>query len=112
MTVGPSRRQRATVAELRLDCKRTFSRYYLDLQTPGVPTPTEAYESCAAYLNARREDLGETLFLLQLDLEVEQLAGEIEQDLRFRKVDDLAEHLRREPVEARLRECVEAALRR
>ena len=112
MTAGAGRRPRVTIAELRLDCKRTFSRYYLDLSSPGVPTPTEAYEACAAYLAARRRDLGETLFWLQLDHEVEQLAGEVEQDLRFRRLEGLVEHLAREPVEARLRECIEAGLRR
>lgn len=112
MTAGAGRRQRATVAELRLDCKRSFSRYYLELSSPGVPTPTEAYEACGAYLTARREELGETLFRLQLDYEVEQLAGEVEQDLRIRRIEGLADHLARDPVEARLRECAEAGLRR
>lgn len=112
MTAGPGRRDRSTIAELRLDCKRTFSRYYLELRSSGVPTPTEAYEACGAYLSARRVDLGETLFWLQLDHEIEQLAGEVEQDLRVRRIEGLPEHLAGEPVEARLRECAEAGLRR
>ncbi len=112
MTAGSGRRPRSSVAELRLDCKRTFSRYYLDLRSSGVPTPTDAYEACAAYVVARRAELGETLFWLQLDHEVEMLAGEVEQDLRFRRIDGLGDHLSLEPIEDRLRECVEAGLRR
>jgi hypothetical protein len=112
VTAGSGRQRHTSIADLRLGCKRSFSRYYLDLSSSGVPTPTEAYEACAAYLAARREELGETLFMLQLDHEVEQLAGEVEQDLRFRRIEGLVEHLAREPVEARMWECVEAGLRR
>lgn len=112
MTAGSGRRPRSTIAELKLDCKRTFSRYYLDLRSSGVPTPTEAYEACAAYMAARREELGETLFWLQLDSEVDMLAGEVEQDLRFRRIEGLGDHLSLEPIDARLRECVRAGLRR
>ncbi len=96
---------------LRLVLKRVFATYYLDLQTPAIADPTEAFATARAYLGRLREQLGRDEFMRRLDDETTHLVGEVEQDLRYR--------LRNRPVpvsfddlEDRLRECFEHALAR
>jgi len=102
---------RRSPAELRLQFKRTFSLYYLDLCSSRIADPTEAYESCAAYLGVRRGLVGEELFELETREELARLEGEIEQDLRLRGP-AAAECLVRELLPERLRECFDWALKR
>jgi hypothetical protein len=102
---------RRAPAQLRLQFKRTFSLYYLDLCSSGIADPTEAYESCAAYLSVRRGLVGEELFQLEAQEELTRLEGEIEQDLRLRGP-TAAECLAQELLPERLRECFDWALKR
>jgi hypothetical protein len=105
-------RSEGAPTELRLECKRAFASYYVELCSSRVATPTDAFDACAAYLTARRAELGDALFFLALDAEMDELAGEVEQDLRFRRMEGLSDCLAREPLAVRLRECAEAGLRR
>jgi hypothetical protein len=96
---------------LRLEFKRVFLRYYIELCSSGIADPSPAFEACERYLAARRLDVGDELFDLELEHEVPQLLGELEQDFRL-KYRDRVECLQREPLSVRLGECVDAALRR
>lgn len=96
---------------LRLRLKRSVANYYLDLCSQGVASPSEAYESCALYLEERRRRLGPDLFRTEIDEERARLAGEIEQDLRQSR-GPRASIWAQESLEARLEECFKAALKR
>ena len=100
-----------SVATLRLALKRAFTSYYLELQTPAVADPTEAFNAAAEYLGLLRRQLGREEFMRRLDDETTHLAGEVEQDLR--------RHSKRpvttpafDDLEERLRECFEYGLGR
>lgn len=102
---------------LRLGFKRTFTRYYLALRSPGIADPTEAFSACHAYLFMLHAQLGETEFMHRLDDETTRVAGEIEQDLRakWKKGGDVS--LAGVPglsddLEDRVRECFQYALGR
>ena len=100
-----------TVESLRLVLKRVFAKYYLELQSPVIADPTEAFAASREYLGRLHEQLGRQEFMRRLDDETTTLAGQVEQDLRHRWRD------RREPadfadLEDRLRECFEHGLAR
>lgn len=94
---------------LRLVFKRVFANYYLDLQTPVVADPTEAFASCRSYLGILHKHFGRQEFMRRLDDETTQLVGQIEQDLRHRSRGKSAQPSYDE-LEDRVRECVEYAL--
>lgn len=94
--------------EARLRFKRAFTTYYLDLCSYRVATPGEAYEACAEYLSVRGEHLGVERAECELGEEITRLAGELEQDLRRRHLDDMVEYLESESLEERLSECTRA----
>ncbi len=97
-----------SLESLRLVFKRVFVTYYLDLRTPAIADPTEAFSACLDYLRALHSSLGPEEFMRRLDDETTHLVGHIEQDLRHRlrgakpqpTFDDL---------EDRVRECFEYA---
>ena len=96
---------------LRLAFKRAFTAYFLQLDSPGIADPTEAFEAARDYLAALREQLGDAEFMHRLDDETTHLAGQVEQDLRHR----LAGRDRQpgyDDIEDRLRECFEYGLSR
>ena len=95
--------------DTRLRLKRAFSRYYMDLCSAGIATPTEAYETCTDYLVARAEQWGDELLAARLDEDLNRLSGEIEQDLRQRHRGHIDDCLAKESLEGRLRECAEVA---
>ena len=101
-----------TLQSLRLAFKRAFTAYFIQLDSPGISDPTQAFEAALAYLAALRGQLGDSEFMRRLDDETTHLAGQIEQDLRHR----LARSAGREPsfeyedIEDRLRECFEFGL--
>jgi hypothetical protein len=95
--------------QLRARFKRAFTVYYLDLCSAAIATPGPAYQAAHDYFEARVRDLGGELLRSQLDDEIVGLAGEIEQDLRQRYRDSTADLLAKEPLEERLRQCVDAA---
>ena len=64
--------------------KRAFAAYYVDLRSPGIADPTEAFATCREYLGSLREQLGPEEFMSRLDDETTHLAGQVEQDLRQR----------------------------
>jgi hypothetical protein len=101
----------AALPRLRLSLKRTFLRYYLDLCSLDIADPGPAYDACAAYLAERRRELGPELYRMELREDGRRLAGEVEQDLRLSRRSCSA-LLEREPLEPRLRECLEAGARR
>jgi hypothetical protein len=100
-----------SLRSLRLAFKRSFTNYFLELDSPGIADPTEAFEAARGYLAALRRQLGDAEFMRHLDDETTHLAGQVEQDLRHRfagrdhrpAYDDL---------EDRLRECFEYGLSR
>jgi hypothetical protein len=96
---------------LRLVFKRVFLNYYLDLHSPVIADPTEAFAACRAYLGALRTQLGRDEFMRRLDDETTHLVGHVEQDLRHRLRDKHIE-LSYEDLEDRIRECFEHALGR
>lgn len=94
---------------LRLAFKRVFIKYYLELQSPGIADPTEAFSTCRTYLGALREQLGAGEFMRRLDDETTHLVGHIEQDLRHR-LRGCKEPPSFDDLEDRVRECFEQAL--
>jgi hypothetical protein len=94
---------------LRLVFKRTFAAYFVDLLSPGIADPTEAFATCREYLGSLREQLGPGEFMNRLDDETTRLAGQVEQDLRqrFRGKDPQPDYT---DLEDRLRECFEYGL--
>ena len=96
---------------LRLASKRSFTAYYLELRSPGIADPTQAFAACDAYLSALLERLGPREFMHRLDDETTHLAGQVEQDLRHRLKNGMAAD-QYEDLEDRLRECFEYALGR
>ena len=94
---------------LRLVLKRVFAKYYLDLQSPGIADPTEAFAASRAYLGRLRDRLGKDEFMRRLDDETTHLVGEVEQDLRH-KIRNTAALVSFDELEDRLRECFEHAL--
>ena len=91
---------------LRLACKRAFTAYYLELRSPDIADPTQAFTTCYAYLSALLDRLGPPEFMRRLDDETTHLAGQVDQDLRHkpsgRPLPDQYDDL-----EDRLRECFE-----
>jgi hypothetical protein len=67
----------ATLPQLRLRVKLAFSRYYMELCSLSIADPTDVTGALSAYFTARRAELGETLFHLDLEDDVHRLAGEI-----------------------------------
>ena len=93
----------------RLTLKRAFTAYFLNLASPGIADPTEAFAASYDYLSVLLGQLGAVEFMRRIDDETTHLVGEVDQDLRRRSRD-------REPLpdlddlEDRLRECFEYAL--
>lgn len=94
----------------RLVFKRAFLSYFLDLTSPVIADPTEAFAASRAYLYLLRERLGAEEFMKRLDDETTHMAGQLEQDLRQR-FRDRAPRPAYEELEDRLRECFEHGLR-
>ncbi len=94
---------------LRLVFKRTFAAYFVELLSPGIADPTEAFAACRAYLGSLWEQLGPGEFMDRLDDETTHLTGQVEQDLRqrFRGQDPQPDYT---DLEDRLRECFEYGL--
>jgi hypothetical protein len=90
----------------RLAFKRAFARYYLDLSSPAIADPTEAFSTCRAYLCLLREQLGPGEFMNRLDDETTHMVGQLEQDLRHRSRDRVPP-LSYADLEERVRECFE-----
>jgi hypothetical protein len=98
-----------SLQSLRLAFKRAFAAYFLELDSPGIADPTEAFEAALAYLAVLREQLGYAEFMHRLDDDTTHLAGQVEQDLRHRFAG--REHRPAyEDLEDRLRECFEYGL--
>lgn len=86
--------------------KRAFTGYFLDLESPAIADPTEAFAAGRQYLSALRERLGPKEFMRRLDDETTHLAGQVEQDLRRRlKAGEALPAY--DDLEDRLRECFE-----
>jgi hypothetical protein len=99
----------SSLQSLRLAFKRAFTKYFLELDSPGIADPTETFEATRAYLAAFHEQLGDAEFMHRLDDETTHLAGQVEQDLRHRFAG--REHQPAyEDLEDRLRECFEYGL--
>ncbi len=96
--------------ELRLRFKKAFMHYYLEVCSASVATPTEAYETCAGFLEAWSREPGGSRTHRELDEELARLEGEIEQDLRSRYREKAPGCLERESLHLRFDECVRAAL--
>jgi hypothetical protein len=99
----------ASIQSLRLAFKRSFTAYFLQVQSPGIADPTEAFAAAQAYLSALRRQLGHAEFMHRLDDETTALAGQVEQDLRHRFAGRESQPAFEE-VEDRLRECFEYGL--
>ena len=99
----------ASLQSLRLNCKRAFTAYFLELSSPAIADPTEAFAATGEYLSALHRQLGPEEFMRRLDDETTTMAGEVEQDLRhrFRGREGRPDY---EELEDRLRECFEHAL--
>jgi hypothetical protein len=100
-----------SLQSLRLAFKRAFTAYFLQLESPGIADPTEAFETARAYLSALREQLGAIEFVRRLDDETTTLAGQVEQDLR-RRFSGCDYQPSYGEIESRLRECFEYGLSR
>jgi DNA-binding IclR family transcriptional regulator len=98
-----------SLQSLRLAFKRSFTAYFLELHSPGIADPTEAFEAARAYLSALMQQLGEAEFMHRLDDETTTLAGQVEQDLRHRFAGRQSQPAFDE-LEDRLRECFEYGL--
>ncbi len=98
-----------SLQSLRLAFKRAFTTYFLELDSPGIADPTEAFEAARSYLAVLREELGQAEFMYRLDDDTTHLAGQVEQDLRhrFASRDHKPAY---EDLEDRLRECFEYGL--
>lgn len=95
----------------RLVFMRAFLAYYVELSSPAIADPTEAFTTCRVYLDLLRRRLGDTEFMRRLDDETTHLAGHLEQTLRQRFRDRMTA-LSPEDLEDRLRECFEYGLAR
>ncbi len=95
----------------RLAFKRAFLAYYLDLSSPAIADPTEAFAGCHLYLDLLRTQLGDKEFMRRLDDETTHLAGQMEQDLRQRFRHRIPQPSS-EDLEERLRECFDYGLAR
>ncbi len=100
-----------SVQSLRLAFKRSFTAYFVELQTPGIADPTEAFAAAHTYLSVLRHQLGAAEFMHRLDDETTTLAGQVDQDLRHR-FPGRGEQPAFEEIEDRLRECFEYGLSR
>ncbi len=89
----------------RLQLKRTFCRYYLQVCGEGIPDPSDAYIACLEYLAWRSEALGRRLTDDELAEETGRLCGELEQDL-MRRGDEYKRLVAQEPILGRLAECM------
>jgi hypothetical protein len=98
-----------SLQSLRLAFKRAFTAYFLELDSPGIADPTEAFEAARAYLTVLREQLGDAEFMYRLDDDTTHLAGQVEQDLRHRFA-GRGNRPAYEELEDRLRECFEYGL--
>lgn len=98
-----------TLQSLRLVFKRAFTAYFLELQSPAIADPTEAFAASYEYLSALWLQLGPEEFMRRLDDETTHLAGQVEQDLRHRLKGGGAPPAY-EDLEDRLRECFEYGL--
>jgi hypothetical protein len=98
-----------SLQSLRLGFKRAFIAYFLDLISPRIADPTEAFATGSGYLHGLREQLGAEGLMNRLDDETTHMAGQVEQDLRqrFRGCDSQPSY---EDLEDRLRECFEYGL--
>jgi hypothetical protein len=99
----------SSLQSLRLAFKRTFTAYFLELQSPGIADPTEAFAAAKAYLSALRWQLGDAEFMHRLDDETTTLAGQVDQDLRHRSAGRESQFAYEE-LEDRVRECFEHGL--
>jgi hypothetical protein len=95
----------------RLAFKRTFLAYYLELSSPAITDPTEAFAAGHLYLDILRRQLGDKEFMRRLDDETTDLAGHMEQDLRQRFRGQVPQPSP-EDLENRLRECLDHGLAR
>lgn len=93
----------------RLTLKRAFIAYYLDLTSPVIADPTEAFGAAQDYLVALHRQLGLEEFMRRLDDETTHLAGEVEQDIR-RHIRERVALMEYADLEDRLRECMEHGL--
>lgn len=98
-----------TIQSLRLAFKRAFTAYYHDLDSPGIADPTEAFEAAHAYLATLYRQLGAAEFMHRLDDDTTHLAGQIEQDMRY-KLRTRGYRPDYDDIEDRLRECFEYGL--
>ena len=98
-----------SLQSLRLGLKRAFAAYFLELASPGIADPTEAFAASETYLAALLRQLGPQEFLYRLDDETTHLVGEVEQDLRHR-LRNHGDQPDYDDLEDRLRECFEYAL--
>jgi hypothetical protein len=98
-----------SLQSLRLTFKRVLAAYFVDLNSPVIADPTQAFAAAREYLLALHRQLGAEEFMRRLDDETTHLTGEIEQDLRhrFRGRDTLPDYT---DLEDRLRECFEYGL--
>jgi hypothetical protein len=101
----------ASLQALRLAFKRSFTGYFLEIQSPGIADPTEAFTAAHVYLVALKQQLGEKEFMYRLDDETTTLAGQVDQDLRHRFA-GRGEQPGFDEIEDRLRECFEYGLAR
>ena len=99
-----------SIAEMRLQVKKAFAAYYLELCSPGIADPMTVFETLRAYFAVRRSEVGDVLFDLELQDDVAHLAGEIEQDMRRRHGPAFVECLAGEPIDPRFEECVRRVL--
>jgi hypothetical protein len=95
----------------RLQLKRAFCRYYLQVCTAAVSDPTDAYLACRGYLSWREASLERPLTDKECAEETLRLAGELEQDL-MRRGTEYKALLAAEPLHQRLQECMSVARRR
>jgi hypothetical protein len=98
-----------TLQSLRLAFKRAFTGYLLQLDSPGIADPTEAFDAAREYLAVLRQQLGDAEFMRRLDDDTTHLADQVEQDLR-RRFAGRDQHPPYEDIEDRLRECFEYGL--
>jgi hypothetical protein len=90
----------------RLSFKRAFVTYFLELDSPAIADPTEAFAACRVYLHELLEQLGPEEFMSRLDDETTHMVGQVEQDLRQR-VRGRDSQPPYEELEDRVRECFE-----
>lgn len=95
----------------RLQLKRAFCRYYLQVCGTEVADPTDAYAACDEYLAWRERALGRPPTDDEVAEEILQLGGELEQDL-IRRGAYYRQLLAEEPLVRRLQECMQVARRR